>query len=76
VRAFVSRLEAWVIATLAEFNLTGLTSARAASASGCRAPTSRPLPDGTPREDKIAAIGIRMRKWVSFHGISINVDRT
>ena len=32
------------------------------------------LPDGSPAEDKIAAIGIRLRKWVSFHGISINVE--
>jgi lipoyl(octanoyl) transferase len=46
----------------------------AASASGSCAPTSRALPDGTPREDKIAAIGVRIRKWVTFHGISINVE--
>jgi len=32
------------------------------------------LPDGSPREDKIAAIGIRIRKWITFHGISLNVD--
>jgi lipoyl(octanoyl) transferase len=32
------------------------------------------LPDGAQREDKIAAIGIKLRKWVSFHGISINVE--
>lgn len=32
------------------------------------------LPDGTMMEDKIAALGIRLRKWVSFHGLSINVD--
>ncbi|TIO49117.1 MAG: lipoyl(octanoyl) transferase LipB, partial [Mesorhizobium sp.] len=32
------------------------------------------LPDGTPAEDKIAAIGIRLRRWVSFHGIAINVE--
>ena len=31
-------------------------------------------PDGSLREDKIAAIGVRLRKWVSFHGLSINVD--
>ena len=37
-------------------------------------PEKPPLPDGTPREDKIAAIGIRLRRWVSFHGISINHD--
>jgi lipoyl(octanoyl) transferase len=33
-----------------------------------------PLPDGTPREDKIAAIGVKLRRWVSFHGISVNVE--
>ena len=33
-----------------------------------------PLPDGSPREDKIAAIGVRIRHWVSFHGLSINVE--
>src|SRR4029079_8054465 len=32
------------------------------------------LPDGMPREDKIAAIGVRIRHWVSFHGVSLNVD--
>ena len=32
------------------------------------------MPDGSPREDKIAAIGVRIRHWVSFHGISINVE--
>ena len=39
------------------------------SGSGCRGPTRA---DGA--EDKIAAIGIRVRRWVSFHGISLNVD--
>ena len=37
-------------------------------------PDKPPLPDGSPREDKIAAIGVRIRHWVSFHGISINVE--
>ncbi len=32
------------------------------------------LPDGSPAEDKIAAIGIRLRRWVSFHGVAINVE--
>ncbi len=34
----------------------------------------RPLPDGSAREDKIAAVGVRIRHWVSFHGLSINVE--
>ena len=37
-------------------------------------PGKPPLPDGSPAEDKIAAIGVRLRRWVSFHGVSINVD--
>ncbi len=37
-------------------------------------PDKPPMPDGRPAEDKIAAIGIRLRKWISFHGISINVE--
>lgn len=38
------------------------------------APRQAPLPDGAGREDKIAAIGVKLRRWVSFHGISINVE--
>jgi lipoyl(octanoyl) transferase len=37
-------------------------------------PGKPPLPDGTSREDKIAAIGIKLRRWISFHGIAINVE--
>ncbi len=39
-----------------------------------RRPEKPALPDGTMCEDKIAALGIRLRRWVSFHGLSINVD--
>ncbi|MGH1424325.1 MAG: lipoyl(octanoyl) transferase LipB [Pseudooceanicola sp.] len=73
VRKFVQQLEAWVIATLAEFNLRGDVREGRVGVWVTR-PDKPPLPDGTPREDKIAAIGIRLRKWVSFHGISINVE--
>jgi lipoyl(octanoyl) transferase len=68
VRAFVQNLEAWVMAALAEFNVTGETREGRVGVWVKR-------PDkGEGYEDKIAAIGIRLRKWVSFHGISLNVE--
>lgn len=73
IRAFVAALEAWVIATLASFNVTGEVRAGRVGVWVAR-PDRPPLPDGAPREDKIAAIGVRLRKWISFHGISINHD--
>ena len=73
VRKFVHNLEAWVIATLAEFNLTGLV--RDGRVGVWVERPDKPLhTDGSIAEDKIAAIGIRLRKWISFHGISINVE--
>lgn len=73
VRAFVSQLEAWVMATLAEFGVSGTVHPERVGVWVPR-PEKPPLPDGTMREDKIAAIGIRLRRWVSFHGLSINVE--
>lgn len=73
IRQFVQGLEAWIIATLAEFNIKGEVREGRVGVWVPR-PEKPALPDGTPREDKVAAIGIRLRKWVSFHGISINVD--
>jgi lipoyl(octanoyl) transferase len=73
VRCFVRDLENWVIATLAEFNIKGEIRPGRVGVWVER-PEKPPLADGNPREDKIAAIGIRLRKWVSFHGISINVE--
>lgn len=73
VRRFVHDLEEWIIATLAEFNVEGERREGRIGVWVAR-PERPPLADGTPREDKIAALGIRLRKWVSFHGISINVD--
>ena len=68
VRAFVQNLEAWVMAALAEFNVVGETREGRVGVWVKR-------PDkGDGYEDKIAAIGIRLRKWVSFHGISLNVE--
>ena len=73
VRRFVADLEAWIIATLAEFNVTGERRTGRIGIWVTR-PDKPPLPDGSPREDKIAALGIRLSKWVSFHGLSINVE--
>ena len=73
VRRFVQQLEEWVIAALAEFNVTGEIRERRVGVWVQR--HDKPLmAAGQPAEDKIAAIGIRLRKWVSFHGISINVE--
>lgn len=73
VRCFVRSLENWVIATLAEFNVKGEIRPGRVGVWVTR-PDKTPNPDGTLREDKIAAIGIKLRRWVSFHGISINVE--
>lgn len=73
VRAFVQALESWVIDALSSFGLRGEIRDGRVGVWIAR-PEKAPLADGSPREDKIAAIGIRLRKWVSFHGISINHD--
>ena len=73
VRRFVRALEGWAIAALARFQLRAVTRADRVGVWVPR-PERPPLPDGTPREDKIAAIGIRLRRWVSFHGMAINVE--
>ncbi len=67
VRAFVTALEDWVIDTLAAFDVRG---ERREDRVGVW--VQRPE-RGLHAEDKIAAIGIRVRHWVSFHGVSINV---
>ena len=68
VRAFVTALESWIIDALAAFNVTGeLREGRVGvwvERKGA----------GWSREDKIAAIGVKLRRWVSFHGISLNVE--
>ncbi len=69
VRAFVRNLEEWIILTLAEFGLAGERREGRVGIWIERTPQGALL----PREDKIAAIGVRLRRWVSFHGISINV---
>ncbi|MCW5748988.1 MAG: lipoyl(octanoyl) transferase LipB [Alphaproteobacteria bacterium] len=77
VHRYVHRLEDWVIAALGRFNVRGERRADRIGVWVVR-PDKPPLvaPDGTtrPAEDKIAAIGVRVRHWVAFHGVSINVD--
>jgi lipoyl(octanoyl) transferase len=73
VRRFVKDLETWVIAALAEFNVKGEIREGRVGVWVERPEKPRGI-DGSVREDKIAALGIRLRKWVSFHGLSINVD--
>lgn len=73
VRAFVAALEAVIIESLASFNVKGERREDRVGVWVVR-PERPPLPDGNPAEDKIAAIGIRLRRWVSFHGIAVNVE--
>jgi lipoyl(octanoyl) transferase len=65
VRGFVHDLEEWLIRTLAAFNVKGERREGRVGIWVAR---------GGGREDKIAAIGVRVRKWVTFHGVSFNVD--
>ena len=65
VRAFVRALEMWIIRALADL---GVTAETRSGRVGVWVARSAPA-----REDKIAAIGVKLRKWVSFHGISLNV---
>lgn len=73
VRAFVAALEEVVIGTLDAMNVRG---ERREDRVGVwvRRPEKPRLADGTMAEDKVAALGIRLRRWVSFHGFSLNVD--
>jgi lipoyl(octanoyl) transferase len=64
IRCFVRALENWIIATLADFGVAGVIRKD-------RVGVWVVHPDG--REDKVAALGVRVRKWVTLHGISINV---
>ncbi len=72
VRRFVQDLERWVIATLDRFNVKG--EIREGRVGVWVQRNDKPPTVTGPAEDKIAAIGIRLRKWISFHGISINVE--
>jgi lipoyl(octanoyl) transferase len=68
VRRYVASLEEWMIRTLAAFNIRG-------ERREDRIGVWVPRPDkGEGHEDKIAAIGIRVKRWVSLHGVALNVD--
>ncbi|MEM8936658.1 MAG: lipoyl(octanoyl) transferase LipB [Pseudomonadota bacterium] len=69
VRGFVRAVEAWIIDALAAFAVRG---ERRDGRVGVWVDRTRP--GGAPREDKIAAIGVRLRHWVSFHGAALNVE--
>ena len=75
VRAFVAALEAWLIDSLAAFAIAG---ERREDRVGVwvRRPDKPAGIDGAMAEDKIAALGIRVRRWVSFHGVALNVAPT
>ena len=73
VRAFVAALEDWVIGALGAMNVRGERREDRVGVWVVRPDRPR-LADGRTAEDKIAAIGIRLRKWVSFHGIALNVE--
>jgi lipoyl(octanoyl) transferase len=68
VTRFVADLERWIIGALGHFNVKGeIRDGRVGVWVERKGP-------GWAREDKIAAIGVRLRKWVSFHGIAFNVE--
>jgi lipoyl(octanoyl) transferase len=72
VRRFVCALEDWIIASLAAFNVRG--ERRTGRVGVWVVRPDRKGAGGAAAEDKIAAIGVKLRRWVSFHGISINVE--
>ena len=69
IRAYVSSLETWIINTLAKFNIRGERRSDRIGIWVRRTDLNNP-----EREDKIGAIGIRIKRWVTLHGISINVS--
>jgi lipoyl(octanoyl) transferase len=73
VRAYVAALEDWIIATLARFNVRGERREDRVGVWVAR-PDKAPGQNGEPAEDKIAAIGVRVKRWVSLHGVAINVE--
>lgn len=69
VRAFVAALEAWIIGALDRFNVRGEVREGRVGVWVERREAGVP-----PREDKVAAVGVKLRRWVSFHGIALNVE--
>ncbi|MEC7049959.1 MAG: lipoyl(octanoyl) transferase LipB [Pseudomonadota bacterium] len=67
VRAYVHDLESWIIAALSHFGVKGV---RREGLPGIWAPS----PDATGQLDKVAAIGVRISRWVTWHGIAVNLD--
>jgi lipoyl(octanoyl) transferase len=74
VRAFVTALETWIIGALEVFNVQGLIRPDRVGVWVERKAPSGEGPGIVAREDKIAAIGVKIRRWVSFHGVSLNVE--
>jgi lipoyl(octanoyl) transferase len=72
VRAYVAALEGWLIDALAALGVVGETRETRVGVWVAR-PGKPPGPEGSPAEDKIAAIGVRVRRWATFHGVSLNV---
>ena len=73
VKKFVENLEAWIIHTLAEFNVAGQSRIGRVGIWVERPDKPKDV-NGLIKEEKIAAIGVRLKKWTTFHGLSINVD--
>jgi lipoyl(octanoyl) transferase len=72
VRAYVAALEAWLIDALKAFGVAGETREDRVGVWVAR-PDKPRGPGGAAAEDKIAAIGVRVRRWTTFHGVSLNV---
>lgn len=73
IRAYIERLETWVIRTLDTFQIRGhIRDGRVGV--WVERPEKPLLANGQVHEDKVAAIGVRVRKWVTFHGLAINVE--
>lgn len=72
IRAFAAALETWIIAALAAFAIRGERRAGRVGVWVTR-PDKPSGALGDPAEDKIAAVGIRIRRWVTFHGVALNV---